>query len=206
MISWLTYYRTVQAAKADLTTEYNKGKIKFIEIPSIRQTYNYDCGAAALQAVLGYYGYNVREDRLMKRIKMTQAGADFDDILRFVKSFGFDAEIKQDLTLDDIKKYINKKDPLVTSIQAWPKDSKSMDYNDVLSEGHYVVIIGYGDGKIFFEDPALLTRRGYMTEEEFLIRWKDQDKNKTIYKHHALILKGKKPKYDADVIKFTHID
>ena len=37
-----------------------------LNFPELRQTYNYDCGASALQGVMVYYGVEMREDVLMK--------------------------------------------------------------------------------------------------------------------------------------------
>ncbi len=39
--------------------------MKILDFPELVQTYDYDCGAKALQAVLAYYGIEKHEDVLM---------------------------------------------------------------------------------------------------------------------------------------------
>lgn len=34
-----------------------------------RQTFDFDCGAKALQLVMEYYGIDIREDELLKELK-----------------------------------------------------------------------------------------------------------------------------------------
>jgi len=43
-----------------------------INFPELRQVFNYDCGASALQGVMVYYGVEMREDILMKEAGTTQ--------------------------------------------------------------------------------------------------------------------------------------
>jgi predicted double-glycine peptidase len=40
-----------------------------IDLPGGRQTFDFDCGAKALQLVMAYYGLDVREDELMEELK-----------------------------------------------------------------------------------------------------------------------------------------
>ena len=40
--------------------------------------------------------------------------------------------------------------------------------------GHYMVVIGIDNQNVYFEDPAILGSRGYITDQEFLDRWHDQ--------------------------------
>jgi len=40
--------------------------MKILDFPELRQTFNYDCGAKALQSVLAYYGIDIREEEIIK--------------------------------------------------------------------------------------------------------------------------------------------
>lgn len=44
-----------------------------------------------------------------------------------------------------------------------------VDYNS----GHYVVVIGYDGGYLYFEDPWILGSIAYIPKGEFLERWHD---------------------------------
>lgn len=48
--------------KARQTTSAN-----MLNFPELRQTYGYDCGAKATEAVLAYFGMDIREDLIMKK-------------------------------------------------------------------------------------------------------------------------------------------
>ena len=41
-----------------------------INLPIGRQTFDFDCGAKALQIVMAYYGVDIREDKLMEKASM----------------------------------------------------------------------------------------------------------------------------------------
>lgn len=56
-----------------------------IDLPTGRQTYDFDCGAKALQIVMAYYGIDVREDELMEELE-----CDSDGVPVISKSFFFD--------------------------------------------------------------------------------------------------------------------
>jgi len=43
--------------------------MKILEFPELRQTYEYDCGANALQGILAYYGMEIREELIIKSAK-----------------------------------------------------------------------------------------------------------------------------------------
>ena len=67
------------------------------------------------------------------------------------------------------------------------------DWKEDIEDGHYVIIIGYSDNIIVFEDPASF-RRTWMTEEEFIVRWHDANpRTKERYDHFAMVLLGKQP-------------
>ena len=60
LAAWLLASSTVEAT--DATT-----RPRLLPLPDVRQHTNYACGAGALQAVLAYYGVDVRGDTLMAK-------------------------------------------------------------------------------------------------------------------------------------------
>ena len=182
--------------------------MKIIEFPELRQAYNYDCGASALQSVLVYYGYQEREDKLLKKLKATRTdifdnGVKISEIVKVLKSYNLIVEVKRGLKAEDLPQYVDKEIPVIVLLQAW-RDSKSpkswkTDYVD----GHYVVSIGYNNNKIIFEDPSSYWRT-FLTFNELDDRWHaidDEGKNDPI--SVAIIVKGKK-KFKANELK--HMD
>lgn len=159
-----------------------------INLPSVRQAYSFDCGAASVQSIMAFYGNNIREEKLM-----TALGTDSSDgtlvvnIIKFFKDHGFDVTAKS-LTLDELKGFLDKKIPVVVVIQAW-EDDPQVGYKDDWADGHYVVCQGYtDDGKFIFEDPSSFGKV-WLNKDEFLLRWHDID-GTTKYQNFGIAVHG----------------
>ena len=77
---------------------------KFRLLKATRQSTEYSCGASALQAVLSYWGKDLDEKELMKILHTTpETGTYPDDIVRAARELGFDAEVKDNLTINDLE-------------------------------------------------------------------------------------------------------
>ena len=100
------------------------------------------------------------------------------------------------MTAKQVKEYINKKIPVIILLQAWAKN-KITDWEKNWKNGHYVVAIGYGRDKFYFEDPASALRT-YLKYNEFEKRWHDlRDKKK--YIHFGFAVFGKKVKNKKEI-------
>jgi SPP1 gp7 family putative phage head morphogenesis protein len=163
-------------ANIPITDSIHSNIIHLIEFPELRQLYNYDCGASALQSVLTYYGYERREDELLKKLNAKNTdifdnGVYVKDIVKVSESEeNIKAEVKRGLEPKELTPYIKNNQPVIVLLQAW-RDSKSpkewaTDYTD----GHYVVAIGYEKDKIIFEDPSSYTRC-FISFSELKERW-----------------------------------
>ncbi|MCK9438997.1 MAG: cysteine peptidase family C39 domain-containing protein [Patescibacteria group bacterium] len=173
--------------------------MKILEFPELRQTYNYDCGASALQSTLIYYGIEIREDSVMKMAKTTKEGTEIKNIIKVAKKYGLKADSRQ-MTIKDLKKFIDKKAPIIIPLQAWT-NNKNIKWEDAWEDGHYVVLIGYDDKKFIFEDPSAFIRT-YLTYKEFSKRWHDLDIDGKKYINHGIAIFGKKPKFKSkEIIK-----
>ncbi len=175
--------------------------MKIIKFPSSRQTYAWDCGAKALQALLLYYGLDVREDEIIKESGMTKGGMKITEIKKFASSHDYKILSKK-MSLADIKKYIDKKTPVILALQAWSK-KKKISWENNWSDGHYVIAIGYDQNKIYFADPAS-PHIVYLTLVELEKRWHDQDRAGKKYINFGLVVIDKKPNYQPN--KFIHLD
>ena len=144
-------------------------------IPDVRQSTAYSCGAAALQAVLSYYGVDKRERALMDMLRTTEKdGTSPENIVRVAKELGFQADPREKLTFEDLEKAFREGIPVILDIQAWTvapleKHSWASDWED----GHYVILIGIDGEFVYVEDPSLLGTRGIIPRREFLDRWRD---------------------------------
>ena len=159
-----------------------------------RQTSDFDCGVTALQVVMEHYGVYMRNRELMKKLKTNENGTRYENMIALAEKKGFTVFADENVTLEEVKGYIDKGYPVIVLVQAWAErymtiEEWETDYDD----GHYVVVIGYEENIVIFEDPAS-TRRTWLTEEEFIARWHDKDtKTKKKLEQFAMVLMGKEP-------------
>ena len=176
---------------------------KILDFPELRQTYNYDCGASALQSVLVYYGVEEKEGNLFQKLETSEndfnlVGAKLYKIIEVAQSYGLDAKLIDNGNIQFIIDNINKGIPVILLIQAWKEDD-NIDWTTDFEDGHYVVAIGYTDDKIIFEDPADF-HRNFIYKDDLLDRWHAyDDDDKLSYKHYAIIIEGT-PKYKKNKI------
>ncbi|HWQ19668.1 MAG TPA: C39 family peptidase [Methanotrichaceae archaeon] len=154
------------------TLDPENGTTILLQVPDVRQSTNYSCGAACFQAVMRYWeGEDLREGQLMELLNTTPVDAtDPDDMVRVAEKMGLEAEIRENLTLDDLKNSVQEGVPVIVAAQAWKYENDSWeDYEN----GHYMVVIGVDDRNVYLEDPSILGSRGYISRDEFVRRWHD---------------------------------
>jgi predicted double-glycine peptidase len=163
-----------------------------LDFPELRQTYDYDCGACALQAVLAYYGIERFEGELIKSAKTSKTtGTTIPNLLRLLKA----SKLKYDsrsMSPAEAREYIVQGIPVILLLQAW-SDKKKKDYSSSMRDGHYVVAIGFDDARIIFEDPYVL-KRTFLTDQELIKRWHGHAGGKPIL-NHGIAVYGKKSTY-----------
>jgi predicted double-glycine peptidase len=139
-----------------------------LEFPELRQAFEYDCGANALQSVLAYYGIELSEELLIKEAKTSHSGTAVINVAKTAKNHGLKV-VSRKMTTEDIKKYLNEKIPVIVLLQAW-SGKKNPDWVKDWWDGHYVVAIGFDTSKIYFEDPYAF-KRAFLTCQELEDRW-----------------------------------
>ena len=174
--------------------------MKILEFPELRQTYEYDCGANALQGILAYYGMEIREELIIKSAKTNKIyGTSIFWMEKTLEKYNLKFDWKK-MTVKDLKKYIDKKIPIIILLQA--RNWKEVDYTKDFKDGHRVVAIWYDWEEIIFEDPYSLERT-FLSESELKKRRHSKEKNKKIM-NYGIAVYGKKPSYDED--KLIHMD
>jgi predicted double-glycine peptidase len=165
-----------------------------IPLRVVRQSYDFDCGAAALQVVMEYYGVEMRGDRIRHEIKTDNDGTSYVDMAALAEKKGFNIFASEGVTLERLKQFIEDGYPVIVLVQAWAEKHMTLaEWRKDYEDGHYVVVIGYQDSIIIFEDPSSC-RNTWLTEREFLARWHDYDyKIGKKLEHFAMVLMGKQP-------------
>lgn len=172
--------------------------MKIINFPDLRQTFEYDCGAKALQSVLVYYGIEIREELLIRLAHTdNKKGTLIKDILNILDKYKL-KYTADNMEQSDIKSYIDRKTPVIVLLQAW-SDLSSKEYSVDYRDGHWVVAIGYDEeNNFYFADPYAFETT-YLTQNEFNARWHGQEYGKHIIKY-GIAVYGKKPVFKSDKI------
>jgi predicted double-glycine peptidase len=165
-----------------------------IDIPGGRQTFDFDCGAKALQLVMAYYGVDVREDELIKELEVDRYGVPIKNMISAAVKRGFQVLAKSGFSLEAVKQYVDENHPVIVLVQAWAERYMTIDdWREDNDDGHYTIVVGYHGYAIVFEDPASF-RKTWMTEEEFVARWHDIDpRTQEKLDQFAMVLLGKQP-------------
>jgi predicted double-glycine peptidase len=146
---------------------------RFRLLKQTRQSTEYSCGASALQAVLSYWGKDLDEEDLIKLLNTTpEVGTYPEDIMRVARSLGFDAEVKENLTLNEVEQATAKGHPVILLGQVWRsrKDSEASAAED-WENGHYIVALAVDRDYVYFEDPYVRMGKGFMPRAAFEEHW-----------------------------------
>ena len=161
------------------TLQGPQGPVQVLRVPDVRQDEDYTCGPSSLQAVLGYYGEEHFESDLAKLCKADpQEGTPPAHLAKAARELGFQAEVKENLTLQDLEKSVQEGVPVIIAAQAWRDDKdKDKPWGEIWDSGHYMVVIGMDAKNIYLEDPSIFQSKGVIEKSEFLERWHDIDYN-----------------------------
>lgn len=156
------------------------GNEHLILLPTVRQATDHTCGVASLQSILMYDGIDCREDILAEKLH-AKDHAGIDDIERCMTDYGFKVTQYRKMSLDELKKLIDRRLPVLVCVQAWePSCVTAEQYRREWDSGHWVVVIGYDADNIYVMDPSTLGNYAYVPVGEFMARWHDRDEKETL--------------------------
>lgn len=165
-----------------------------IKVPLVRQAYEYSCGAASLASCLYYWGvWNGREPELYPLLGTDCDGTSSYAIMDAAIGFGLEVVYKNDLTLNDLNKYLASGYTCILNMQAWGTYSYDTDFGEVWDDGHYVVLVNLINEDIEIMDPSIAGRYGRLSKSNFEARWHDWSDDGSCKEYHtAILLRGNK--------------
>ncbi|MBI5622701.1 MAG: C39 family peptidase [Elusimicrobia bacterium] len=173
--------------------------LRLLRVPKTRQATDYTCGAAALQAVLAFFGQEFREDELSKELGADpEQGTDFRRMAETAQARGLKVSVKKGAGLADLKAALDQGSPAILSLQAWA--DAPTDYGQGWKDGHYVVAIGYDAKNFYFMDPSLLGHYGYISAAELTARWHDEESPGERISGLMLVFSGRLAEEDPEAI------
>ena len=191
------------------STSMGTTNLALFTMPDTRQSTEYSCGAAAMQAVLGYWGRDIGEEDVREMLNTNEVSGTYpDDIIRVAKALGLQAEYKENMSMANLENYVAEGIPVIVDCQAWRSVSQyNESWANTWNNGHWLVVIGIDENNVTLEDPYILGDRGFMSREEFLARWHnvrgldETDTGKQI--HMGIAIRGERPYSTSG---FRHID
>ena len=167
---------------------------RLVPVPLISQASPWTCGPAALMAVLVYFGvFDDAESRLDAELAATpEDGTRVRDIVTVARRFGLAADARTVLELDDLKNELARGALVIVALQAWATGAVT-DWRSHWEDGHYVVVVGVSDDRVYFMDPSVRTGYAYLPRAEFVDRWHDYDVEggrKVVWNRLGIVIRG----------------
>jgi predicted double-glycine peptidase len=146
---------------------------RFRLLARTRQVTEYSCGACALQAVMSYWGKNVDERELMRVLQTTsEEGTYPENIVRGAQAFGFEAEARDHLSLEEVEDFTATGSPMIALAQAWRSENRSADsVTEEWDNGHYIVVLCVDKQYVYFEGPFARMSKAFMPRDTFMEHW-----------------------------------
>ena len=136
---------------------------------------------SVLVSVLAYYGIEVNAETLCCDLNTEKLNTTFvRSIIRVLKKYNLNVD-QGIMNIDMLQNYIDRKIPIIVVLN---KDVEEELMPCDESE-HFVVVMGYTDTKIFFEDP-ITNERNSLTIAGFDKKWKDIMHSNNIFRKFGI--------------------
>ena len=172
---------------------------EFCLLSRSRQITDYSCGASALRIVLCYWGRDVDEAELMELLHTNaEVGTNPEDIVNGARSLGFDAQLFENLTLDQLERLTADGNPVIALGQMWRSEREfDRPLEDVWDNGHYVVVLGVDKDYVYLQDPYIQMGKVFASRKSFEDHWHqvmggNLEKNPKLI-HLGIVVRGKRP-------------
>jgi hypothetical protein len=127
----------------------------------------------------------------------SEVGTHPENIVKGVRALGLQAEMRENVTVDDLREFTSFGNPVITLGQVWrSSQGKAMSVEDDWDSGHYIVVLGVDKDNVYFQDPYLRMGKGFAPCPHFEAHWHqamggDFSNRKLI--HVAIFIEGVKP-------------
>ena len=168
-----------------------------VPVPLISQARPWSCGAAALMAVLVYFGaFDDAESTLDADLGVDpKEGTRVTSIVAEARRFGLGADARAGMALEDLDRELSRGAVVIAAIQAWPTE-KIKDWRTSWEDGHYVVVVGLSTDRVYVMDPSVRTGYAFLRRDEFLARWHDYDVDggrRVVWDRLGIVIRGGTP-------------
>lgn len=158
---------------------------KLMRVPLFKQSQDFACGEVCLMSIMRYAGYDfdIREDNMSLALGSTKSKwVTVEKMTKFLNKVSmneeedspcFKAKIRKNMTLDDLKKELDKNHLVICRIQdeRCGKGENVTSQNNTQKHEHSVLAIGYDEDNIFFMDPLTSGNYTYLPNDQLDERW-----------------------------------
>ena len=119
-------------------------------------------------------------------------GARVRSIVAVARRFGLQADARTGLSLKDLDREVASGAVVIVALQAWATEQVA-DWRADWEDGHYVVIVGLSDDRVYVMDPSVRTGYAYLTRDQFLARWHDYDREgeqRIVWDRLGIVIRG----------------
>jgi hypothetical protein len=136
----------------------------------------------------------------------SEVGTNPEAIACGARSLGFDAEVIENLTLDQLERFTADGYPVIALAQVWLSERDAdRSLEDIWDNGHYVVVLGVDRDHVYFQDPFIQMSKAFVPRKTFDDHWHqvmggDLERNPKLI-HVGIIVRGKraaKPDIDSN--------
>ena len=140
-------------------------------LPCVVQRTDHTCGAAAVLAVSRYFGVGpATEAAVVRDMGFGLLGSDPAHLVRALRRYRLRFAEHRGMTDAALRAALDRGFPVIVMLQAWGDRAR---YRDHWRDGHWVVVIGYDQRGVYFEDPIIEGARGFVTYTALADRWHD---------------------------------
>jgi predicted double-glycine peptidase len=146
---------------------------RFPILTATRQSTEYSCGAAALQAILSHWGKDLDEKELIELLHTSsETGTYVGDIVRVARMLDFKAELHENVTLPELHAALERGESVIVCTQAWrSREDSDRSVQEDWEDGHYVVVLGMDEKYVYYQDPFIKRGKGFVTHKKFDESW-----------------------------------
>jgi LysM repeat protein len=115
-----------------------------------------DCGPACLAMLLGYYDEQANINELYAATGVEPGKyIGFGQLQRVARAYGVAFRYGDSYKLNDLKHWIDEGKPVIALVKYshWSQIEPYVSTQDTFTGPHFVVVVGYGEGNIYINDP-----------------------------------------------------
>jgi hypothetical protein len=118
-------------------------------------------------------------------------------MVRGARSLGFEAHVKENLTLDEVAEFASSGGPVIGLAQVWRSQKDShIPAAEEWDCGHYVVILAVDKDYVYFQDPYARMCKAFVPRDVFEEHWHHAmggDLRNPKLVHLAIFIQGERP-------------